>query len=469
MPIEFQLVEKNGGITNRAIVSWRAGEGGHTKSFVVGYRVGKGTYKDSSTTQNLLQIDGLVESTTLEVRVKAVGLGFPPKESRYAYASAIVPSLPTSLSGDQILANVANVSIGPINDTQAVLRWLSPRNERLNNLVAVIKHSSATDGSGSFTDSVRLANVPASANTATVPLINGEYIIKLQDQVTKKFSATEVGVILNIPDALPKLLIETRREDQDNPPFGGVKSDVVYSSDSDGLILDTTEAVDGVYSGEYIFAATKTLPAKFQVNLERTLVSRGLFPSDLIDSRTALVDSWADWDGAIAEETSAALYVRSSEQVPEDDNFQLESNPDLFLLEDGDNLLQESSVFFGSWAVLDRTTLVGRTFQFKAELESFQPDETPLVDQLGYRMSMPSRTENSSTITSTVGSDTYSFANAFYEAPSVGITAFNIQDGDYYELTSVTRTGFTVHFKNSTNSVSRQFRYVAAGFGSEQA
>ena len=72
-------------------------------------------------------------------------------------------------------------------------------------------------------------------------------------------------------------------------------------------------------------------------------------------------------------------------------------------------------------------------------------------------------------IASGAGAYTVTFANAFYEEPAIGVTAFNMASGDYYEVTSASRTGFTVHFKNSSNSsVNRNFQYVAAGFGSEQ-
>ena len=38
--------------------------------------------------------------------------------------------------------------------------------------------------------------------------------------------------------------------------------------------------------------------------------------------------------------------------------------------------------------------------------------------------------------------------------------------GDYFEVSSVSGTGFTVHFKNSSNaSIDRNFTYQAVGFG----
>ena len=314
--------------------------------------------------------------------------------------------------------------------------------------------------------------------------MNGEYIIKLQDQTTKVKSATAISLVLNIPSAIPKLLVQTRREDTDTPPFQGEKFGCFYSDEYDGLVLDGADTVDDVLliddlsemdfigerlaSGEYEFPALLDLGGKFQVELDRTINSRGLYPSDLIDDRSELVDAWSDWDGTLAEDTNAILYFRSSDEAPAADDILLEATPDFFLLEDGDKLLQESSTEFGDWRVLEKATFVGRTFQFKCELEADHPDQTPLVEELGYQLSIPARTESSATIASGAAAKAVTFTNAFYQAPTVGITAFNLASGDYYEVTSVTRTGFTVRFKNSSNSsVDRNFQYVAAGFGSE--
>ena len=61
------------------------------------------------------------------------------------------------------------------------------------------------------------------------------------------------------------------------------------------------------------------------------------------------------------------------------------------------------------------------------------------------------------------------FTDAFYQEPGVGITAFNLASGDYYEVTSASRTGFTITFFNSSNTaISRNFQYQAVGYGTEQ-
>jgi len=58
------------------------------------------------------------------------------------------------------------------------------------------------------------------------------------------------------------------------------------------------------------------------------------------------------------------------------------------------------------------------------------------------------------------------FAHPFYQAPSVGLTAFNMNSGDYFSISSVTDTGFTLVFRNSAGTaISRNFTYTAIGFG----
>lgn len=278
------------------------------------------------------------------------------------------------------------------------------------------------------------------------------------------------------------------REDTTNPPFssGSFTRGVFYSDAYGGLVLDGDALWDSEISGnidsfgeidfigtrgrsgEYEFSTIVDLGGKFEVTLGEILGNLSLAPDDLIDSRTELIDIWPDFDSYLAEDTNATLYFRASDEAKTTGTFQLEDS-NYFLLEDGSKLRQELPVTFGDWRVLNRNTFVGRTFQFKAVLESDSDSQTPLINELGVSMSIPARTESSQVIESGAAAKAVTFTNAFYEAPTVGITAFNLLSGDYYEVTSVTRTGFTVHFKDSSNSsVDRDFQYVATGFGSEQ-
>ena len=485
MPIEFQRIDKDGGVTNRAVASWSRGEGGFTASFEGKYRIDGGTYKDFATTATTFEIEGLKPGRTLDVKVRAVGISFGdanPKTSGWAKTTAIVPNLADPVP------NISDLTVSPVNDKQAILKWTPPVAQRLNNLVALIRHSRKTDGTGTFAGSVKLAEVPVAASAVTVPLLNGEYIIKLKDDVTRKKSSTAVSAVVNIPDATSKRTVLNIREDTTTPPFssGSFTRGVFYSDAYGGLVLNGDALWDSEISsninsfgeidfigtrgrsGEYEFSTIVDLGGRFEVTLDEILGNLSLAPDDLIDSRTELIDIWPDFASYLAEETNAAVYFRASDQAKTIGTFQLEDS-DYLLLEDGSKLRQELPVTFGDWRVLNRNTFVGRTFQFKAVLESDSDSQTPLINELGVSLSIPARTENSQVIESGAAAKAVTFTNAFYEAPTVGITAFNLLSGDYYEVTSVTRTGFTVHFKDSSNSsVDRDFQYVAAGFGSEQ-
>ena len=106
-------------------------------------------------------------------------------------------------------------------------------------------------------------------------------------------------------------------------------------------------------------------------------------------------------------------------------------------------------------------------WQFKVDLSSTTVDQTPLVDELGYVLQFESRTESNS-FSSGAGAKAVTYTQAFYQTPKLGITANNMATGDYYEITSESRTGFTVTFKNSSGSaVDRNFAFQANGYGAE--
>ena len=89
-----------------------------------------------------------------------------------------------------------------------------------------------------------------------------------------------------------------------------------------------------------------------------------------------------------------------------------------------------------------------------------------IITELGATAELQQRTESGSG----TGSSTYNitFADAFYAAPEVFISPSNMATGDYFAVSSVTRTGFTVAFTNSAAAaVTRSFSYTAVGYGKE--
>jgi len=367
--------------------------------------------------------------------------------------------------------NVENLTIETISANSARLRWdpTVDLDVKVGGRVH-IRHTNLTDGTGTWSNSVDL--IPAKAGVSTeaiVPLVEGEILVKFEDDGGRQ-SATETSVIVDFPDALGNLLVQSRREDADSPPYQGTKTDVFYSDEFDALVLDGDTLLDAVVDfdliasfdylgatevlGTYQFANAVDLGAVFSLDLSRFFVTAGFFPNDAIDSRTAEVDSWSDWDGGIIDQVNAKLYLRRTPDNP------------------------ASSPTWSSWQEFVNGTFLGRGFQFKAELSSSNPAQNILIDQLGYEATFQRRTEQSVVaLASGAASYAVTFDKPFFTGtsvlgglntslPSIGITAQNLSQGDFFNVTNVTSTGFDVIFRNSAGTaVSRNFLWSAVGFG----
>ena len=355
-----------------------------------------------------------------------------------------------------IPGNVQNLTLEPLNYNSARLRW----DETVDLDVKVsgkvhIRHSNLTDGSATWSDSTDLVDAIAGSSTEkTVPLLEGEYLVKFEDDGGRK-SETEASIIVDQPVAQTFYGVATQREDQLSTPFSGTKTNTTYSTDAgyDALIL-TSSGGSVNSSGEYAFASTLDLEDVYSLDLERRIVSRGIYPDDTIDSRTALIDTWDDFDGGVVDFVNAELYVRKTDDDP------------------------SGTPTYSAWQPLANGVLKARAFQFKAVLTSNDPAQNVLVDELGYKAQMQQRTEQStSAVASGTSAKAVTFTNPFFTGttslggvnsslPTIGITPQNMATGDFFELSSISRTGFTVTFKNSSGTiVDRNFNYMATGFG----
>ena len=441
-------------------LSWIAPK--QVSSFRVQYKLNDNNWITLDTTSPSARINSLVAGTLL-VQIQSI--------NNLGKASVISPASFTIIGKTAVPGNVQELTIEPISANSARLRWA----QTVDLDVAVggrvhIRHTNLTDGTGTWSNSVDL--IPAKAGVSTeaiVPLVEGEILVKFEDDGGRQ-SATETSVIVDFPDALGNLLVQSRREDADSPPYQGIKTDVFYSDEFDALVLDGDILFDSIADldllssmdypgavqevGTYEFANAVDLGAVFSLDLSRFFVTAGFFPNDLVDSRTAEVDSWSDWDGGIIDQVNAKLYLRRTPDNP------------------------ASSPTWSSWQEFVNGTFLGRGFEFKAELSSSNPAQNILIDQLGYEATFQRRTEQSVVaLTSGAASYAVTFDKPFFTGtallggpntslPSIGITAQNLSQGDFFNVTNVTSTGFEVIFRNSAGTaVSRNFLWSAVGFG----
>jgi predicted phage tail protein len=452
--------ESNGKANVKIILSWQAVKG--IPQYKVRYRAGNDNWEQITVSKPDAEILDTRAATYVFEIYSINSLGRQSSDfASLTYAAVGKTAIP---------GNVQNLSFEAINANSGRLRWslATDLDVRVGGKV-LFRHSNLTDGTATWSNSVELIAAKNGNQTeAIIPLVEGEVLVKFEDDGGRQ-SASETSVIIDLPDALAPLTLITRREDQDAPPFQGTRTNVFYSDEFDALTLDGSELFDDVLdvdaiasfdvmgevqpSGTYEFATTVDFGNTFSIDFSRYFVTRGYFPNDLVDSRTGNVDDWDDWDGAVISNVNAELELRSTIDNP------------------------SSTPTWSAWQPFVNGTFRGRGFQFRTTLTSNNIAENILVDELGYLASVQRRSEQSVAAVSGSSATAVTFTNPFFTGtasiggvnsylPSVGITAQNMQTGDYFQISSVTGTGFTISFYDSANStVTRQFTWTATGYG----
>ena len=290
--------------------------------------------------------------------------------------------------------------------------------------------------------------------------------------------------------------------------------------------IDTLSSIDFLgdiaSSGSYSFASTLDLGGKQPLRLTRNLVTESFYPNDLIDSRTALIDVWTDIDALTAFDTNAKLLVATTDSDPDatssatysqsgttititksshgfaigsffditftsgsgvTGNYEVKTKTTNTFTVTATSSQSTSgnctlSSEFTNFSTLANGTFIGRGFKFKAELTTADPAQSIIVKQLGYSATLDRRIETpTSVIASGTSQKSVTFINSFFTGaantsvgagtalPTIGITIENMEGGDFFELSSISATGFNIDIKNGSSHVDRNFKYTAVGFG----
>jgi len=300
-----------------------------------------------------------------------------------------------------------------------------------------------------------------------VPSLDGEYILKFQDD-GGNFCSGETSIIMDLPDLIDTQVILQDREDLDTPAFQGTDTNTTFNTTTSALQL-TNPATNS--TGEYAFKDVLNLGAVFSLDLKRVIRSIGFVIGTDIETLIPTGSFWDDYaatsnnfDGSDADDANCQVLVATS---------------------------QTSSGSFGAFNNFANGTFKGHRFKFKLLLVSTNVTQNMNVQQAGYTAEFQSRTEqnyktggstssapqnnldgggspNAKTIIFAnsffVGTSTLGGANAFL--PTIGITIQNAQSGDYFTITGVSGTQFTVNIYDSSNNfVNRTFTFSAVGYG----
>ena len=475
-----------------------------------------GTYKFAVKSYNTL---GVLSTGTSTLTFTSVG-------------KTALPEDPSGLTIEPVSAQFVRLRFNPATDVDVI-----------HGGTISVRHTPSVDPAvATFSNATEIIPKLAGNITETlVPALTGTYLIKFIDDGGRR-SDNAAKIIVTQPDPQPHQVILTEREDTDSPPFQGEKTNTFYDATFDGLLLDGTLLIDSITqniddlsnidfagpinsSGSYEFQNEVDMGAVFNLTLKRRFVTSGLLVNDLIDSRTANIDTWTEFDGDLAEDvgakllvattqldtatSTAATYEQSGTTITITKTSHGYSVNDQVVIDftagsatDGNYVIQTITgntftVTASASATISSGTAcnigpnftqfntfangeyIARGFKFKCQLESNDPAQNINVSELGYEASVKRRTETVNTsIASGTSAKTVTFADPFFTGtgslggsttaflPTVGITLEGAVTGDYFKITSITGTQFVIEVRDSSNNFKNlNFRYTAIGFG----
>jgi hypothetical protein len=218
-----------------------------------------------------------------------------------------------------------------------------------------IKHNPNTSGATWGNSSTVITKIARPSTVASLPARSGTFLIKAYDKNGNESVAATNLVVL--PTELPPLgTSQTLTED---PTFTGSKTNLSVVSSQ----LEITDASGATPSGTYLFStyldtgSSRTVRATGEVTFER-IYKAGTLLWDAIpqnwDTWPDNFDTWTDEDAAFGD-VSVTVYVRATPDDP------------------------AGSPTWGSWQVAASVDVVGRAFEFKAELASTNTNFSPSV------------------------------------------------------------------------------------------
>ncbi len=316
-----------------------------------------------------------------------------------------------------------------------------------------IRHNSLTSGAV-WAQSTQIGEaVSGIANSTEVPLLVGTYLIKAVDSVGFKSANATTVVNTVTPDLFQSLQFLTRTE---NPSFAGTKSNMVVTDDNTlkleadtlfdslGLIdevglIDSAGGVD--LSGTYDFANVIDTGISAQsYRLSSAFAFTTNSTSDFIDTRSGNIDDYESIDLNTYDDVEVQLQIATTNDDP------------------------SGSPTFSDFQNFRIGNYFGRAFKFKLLVTSGDVTHQVYITSLSATLEAFQKFDTQQ-LTSSTSSLGVTFGTGFLVTPKIAVTAQNMASGDFYEITSVSSTGFTITFKNSSGTIiARTFDYIARGF-----
>lgn len=160
---------------------------------------------------------------------------------------------------------------------------------------------------------------------------------------------------------------------------------------------------------------------------------------DLISTR-GLVSEWLSVSGSVVSGASVQLFVSTTNDDP------------------------NASPTWSDWVAFTSGVYAARGFKFKYVVTSngVVNVKTNSVDIV---IDVPDKINSGDDLASGLGVKSITFSDPFYAKPAVAITAQDMNTGDYFKVTNITKEGFDIRFKDSSAAdISRTFDFIARGY-----
>jgi hypothetical protein len=374
---------------------------------------------------NIFELKGVVDGATYNVRARSIstiGVASAYTTKNHVIVGKTAPPSDVTGFSANIIEGDAHLSWTPVADLD-----LSHYKIRFSPTTTAATYSNGVD---------LVEKVSRPAASVVVPALTGTYMIKAYDKLNNQ-SLNAATIVNLVPKAVYQNVITTITE---SPSFSGSKTDCE-------VVSSRLQLSNGETSGEYLFNNTIDLTQIYTSKLSADLsVLREDFVNTFDDAGGLFDDRSGLFDGDIDQfdDISVELYISTTDDNPA-----------------GTPTWSAYRKFFAG-------EYRARAFRFKAVLSSATTAASPAIDSLSVSCDMPDRVAFDNDIVSGTSAYAVTYSPAFKESPAVAISAQNMATGDYFTLTSKSRTGFTIQFFNSSNTaVSRTFDWVARGFGEQ--
>lgn len=345
MSEDLYVTRDGGGLKVLARVAWEPAPSGFVAAYQLQARQGVGDWLDY----------GRTDGTSLEIRDIAPGLW----QFRVKAISVLGVSSAWQVASVEILgltappAGLDNVTLQTAGGL-AILKWARSADPdvRVGGNI-VIRHSK--EATATWSDSYSMDRVGGGEAIAVVPLKPGTYLIRAEDSGGRAGPETRVST-----KGAQVLAFSPLAYLQADPGFTGTKTGLQAAGSQLTLATTTSGGVTQVAAmeGQYGFAAGLDLGAVKRVRLRSEIGVAALALNDRIDARTALMDTWADFDGAAGAEIDVLFEIRETDDDPS-------GNP-----------------IWGPWGRLDNHEIEARAVQARAYLSTKDASYTPIVSQL---------------------------------------------------------------------------------------